>query len=140
MVARAVELYRDVAETKEIVLTAHVPDDVVVQADGTRLEQVAANLIDNAVKYTPAGGRVDIEVEADGDRARLRVRDTGVGIPADELPHIWDRLFRGDTSRAERGLGLGLSLVKAVVEAHGGTVGVQSEPGKGSVFTIVLPS
>jgi len=140
VVNRAVELYRDVADAKGIVLTAHTPDDVVVVADGTRLEQVAANLIDNAVKYTPAGGRVDAEVFADGGGARLTVRDTGVGIPPDELPHIWDRLFRGDTSRAERGLGLGLSLVKAVVQAHGGTVEVESQPGNGSTFTILLPS
>ena len=66
----------------------------------------------------------------------LRVRDTGAGIPADELPRIFDRLFRGDTSRTERGLGLGLSLVKAIVEAHGGTVEVGSEPGRGSTFTV----
>ena len=69
----------------------------------------------------------------------MRVRDTGSGIPGDELPRIFDRLFRGDTSRAERGLGLGLSLVKAVVEAHGGTVSAESEPGRGSVFTVRLP-
>ncbi len=69
----------------------------------------------------------------------MRVCDTGPGIPSDELPRIWDRLFRGDTSRAERGLGLGLSLVKAVVEAHGGSVAVQSEPGQGSAFTVSLP-
>jgi signal transduction histidine kinase len=140
VVARVIDLYGDVADAKGIVLTAHTPDDVVVEADGTRLEQVAANLIDNAVKYTPAGGRVDVEVRANGDRALLSVRDTGLGIPPDELPRIWDRLFRGDTSRAERGLGLGLSLVKAVVEAHGGAVEVRSEPGKGSAFTISLPS
>ena len=91
------------------------------------------------MKYTPAGGRVDVEVLADGTRARLRVRDTGLGIRPDELPRIWDRLFRGDTSRTERGLGLGLSLVKAVVEAHGGTVEVESEPGQGSTFTVSLP-
>ena len=138
VVARAMELYGDVADAKGVVLTAHTPNDIVVEADGTRLEQVAANLIDNAVKYTPAGGRVDVEVLADGNRALLRVRDTGVGIRPDELPRIWDRLFRGDTSRAERGLGLGLSLVKAVVEAHGGSVEVQSEPGRGSAFTISL--
>jgi signal transduction histidine kinase len=139
VVARAVDLYRDVADAKGIVLTAHTPVDVVVVADGTRIEQVAANLIDNALKYTPGGGRVDVEVLADGSRAQLRVRDTGSGIRPDELPHIWDRLFRGDSSRTERGLGLGLSLVKAVVEAHGGTVRVESEPGTGSVFTISLP-
>jgi signal transduction histidine kinase len=113
---------------------------VTVTADRTRLEQVAANLIDNAVKYTPRDGRVDVTVASDGDRAVLRVSDTGPGIPADELPRIWDRLFRGDTSRTERGLGLGLSLVKAIVEAHGGTVGVTSEPGKGSTFEVRLPT
>jgi len=117
------------------------PDDppIVVMGDRTRLEQVAANLIDNALKYTPAGGRVDVEIGRDGTSALLRVRDTGSGIPADEIPRIFDRLFRGDKSRAERGLGLGLSLVKAVVGAHGGTVNVESEPGRGSVFTVRLP-
>ena len=139
VVGRAIDLYRDVAEAKGVMLTVAAPADIVVTADRTRLEQVAANLIDNAVKYTPPGGRVDVEVLRDADAAVLRVRDTGPGIPADELPRIFDRLFRGDTSRAERGLGLGLSLVKAVVEAHGGTVEVESEPGRVSVFTVRLP-
>jgi heavy metal sensor kinase len=139
VVARAVDLYRDVADAKGAALLADAPGDIVVTADRTRLEQVAANLIDNALKYTPAGGRVDVEVGREGDVALLRVRDTGTGIPPDELSRIFDRLFRGDTSRAERGLGLGLSLVKAVVEAHGGTVSVESEPGRGSVFTVRLP-
>lgn len=137
--ARAVDLYRDVADAKGVTIVADTPADVVVVADRTRLEQVAANLIDNAVKYTPPGGRVHVEVKRTVDAAVLRVRDTGPGIPADELPLIFDRLFRGDTSRTERGLGLGLSVVKAVVEAHGGTVDVGSEPGRGSVFTVSLP-
>jgi signal transduction histidine kinase len=140
IVARAVDLYREVAEARGVALAATVSDDVVVTADRTRLEQVAANLIDNAVKYTPAGGRVDVEVGRDERGALLRVRDTGPGIPADELPRIFDRLFRGDTSRAERGLGLGLSLVKAFVEAHAGTIEVSSEPGRGAVFTVHLPN
>lgn len=138
--ARAVELYRDVADAKGVALVASLASDVVVMADETRAEQVAANLIDNAVKYTPAGGRVDVEVVREGGQAVLRVRDTGAGIRPDELPRIWDRLFRGDTSRTERGLGLGLSLVKAIVEAHGGTVEVSSEPGRGSTFTVALPA
>src|SRR5439155_1319748 len=140
VVDRAVDLYRDVAEAKGVRLTVAPGDAVVVSGDRTRLEQVAANLIDNAVKYTAAGGRVDVEVARDGDDAGLRVRDTGAGIPADELPRIWDRLFRGDASRTERGLGLGLSLVKAIVEAHGGTVHVTSEPGRGQTFQVRLPS
>ncbi len=139
VVSRAVDLYRDVADTRGVTLDTHVRAEPVVNADRTRLEQVAANLIDNAVKYTPAGGRVDVEVDGVGGRALVRVRDTGPGIPADEVPRIWDRLFRGDTSRAERGLGLGLSVVKAVVEAHGGTVEVESTPGRGSTFTVALP-
>ena len=139
IVDRAVDLYKDVAEAKGVALTIHA-EPVTVTADRTRLEQVAANLIDNAVKYTPRDGRVDVTVARDGDRAVLRVSDTGPGIPADELPRIWDRLFRGDTSRTERGLGLGLSLVKAIVEAHGGTAGVTSEPGQGSTFEVRLPT
>ena len=139
VVGRAMDLYRDVAEAKGVTLTADAPADVVVVGDRTRLEQVAANLIDNAVKYTATGGRVDVEVRGENGRAVLRVRDTGPGIPADELTRIFDRLFRGDRSRAERGLGLGLSLVKAIVEAHDGTVEVNSEPGRGAVFTVTLP-
>jgi signal transduction histidine kinase len=137
--ARAVDLYRDVADAKGVTIVADATADAVVSGDRVRLEQAAANLIDNAVKYTPRGGRVLVDVQRERDRALLRVRDTGVGIPADEQPRIWDRLFRGDKSRAERGLGLGLSLVKAIIEAHGGTVTVVSEPGQGSTFTMSLP-
>ncbi|OLE79223.1 MAG: hypothetical protein AUF76_17345 [Acidobacteria bacterium 13_1_20CM_2_65_9] len=151
VVERAVDLYKDVADAKGVTLSVSPSPvasgfsrtggdtDVVVNGDRTRLEQVAANLIDNAVKYTPSGGRVAVEVRRENGNAVLRVRDTGPGIPPDELPRIWTRLFRGDASRAERGLGLGLSLVKAIVEAHGGTVAVESEPGKESVFTVSLP-
>jgi signal transduction histidine kinase len=139
VVSRAVELYRDVADGKGIVLRSEGDRDVAVRGDRVRLEQVAANLIDNAVKYTPAGGQVVVTIERQPDRALLRVSDTGPGIPEDELPRLWDRLVRGDTSRTERGLGLGLSLVKAIVEAHGGTVAVASELGRGSTFSVTLP-
>jgi signal transduction histidine kinase len=148
VLARATDLYREVADAKGVAmvvrtgtgaLDATAQPDAVVMGDRTRLEQVAANLIDNALKYTPPGGRVEVEIGADNQVAVLRVRDTGPGILAAEMPRIFDRLFRGDTSRTERGLGLGLSLVKAVVEAHGGTVSVESEPGRGAVFTVRLP-
>jgi signal transduction histidine kinase len=139
VVSRAIDLYRDVADSKGVALTAHAASGVLVHGDRTRLEQVAANLIDNAVKYTSPGGRVEVEVAVRHDRALLRVRDTGIGIREDDLPHIWERLFRGDSGLSERGLGLGLSLVKAIIEAHGGTVEVVSELGKGSTFTVGLP-
>jgi signal transduction histidine kinase len=137
--ARAVDLYRDVAETRNVSLTLREAPGLIVTADATRMQQVAANLIDNAVKYTAGGGRVDVEVSRDDGHALLRIHDTGIGIPTSELPRIWDRLFRGDASRTERGLGLGLSLVQAIVRAHGGTVEVSSQVGKGSTFTVRLP-
>ncbi len=143
VVDRAVDLYRDVAEAKGVALvSAAGPTDAeaTVNGDRTRLEQVAANLLDNAVKYTPSGGRVEIAARREAHDALLRVSDTGPGIGADELPRIWDRLFRGDRSRTERGLGLGLSFVKAIVEAHGGSVTVASQPGAGATFDVRLPN
>ena len=139
VVDEARDLYADLAEDKHVALTARVPPDLVLIADRSRLRQVVANLLDNAVKYTPEGGRVEVEGLADGNEATLNVRDTGIGIAGGELPHVWERLYRGDASRSERGLGLGLSLVKAVVTAHGGRVNVSSRPGAGSVFSITLP-
>jgi signal transduction histidine kinase len=103
------------------------------------MRQVLANLVDNAVKYTPDNGQVAIDAAAAEDEVVITVSDTGPGIPEDELPHVWSRLYRGDKSRSTRGLGLGLSLVRAIVEAHGGRVSVWSEPGAGSRFDVHLP-
>jgi len=111
-----------------------------VAGDRNRLAQAIANLLDNAVKYTRAGGQVVIAAGTTDGAARVTVTDTGIGISPDDLPHIWDRLYRGDRSRSERGLGLGLSLVKAIALAHGGRVSVESTPGRGSVFTLHLPA
>jgi signal transduction histidine kinase len=102
---------------------------------------VAVNLISNGIKYTPEGGRVTVSLVRTGDDAELRVRDTGIGIPAEHLPHIFDRFYKADASRAgvTGGSGLGLSIVKAIVERHGGTISVASRPGR-TVFEMVLPT
>jgi signal transduction histidine kinase len=97
------------------------------------------NLLDNAIKYTPRGGRVDITAQERVKEVSILVRDSGIGIAAEEIPHIWERLYRSDKSRAERGLGLGLSLVKAIVQAHGGRMEVDSQLGGGSTFRLTLP-
>jgi signal transduction histidine kinase len=133
------DLYGYVAAERGISLEASSPPELEVDADVNRLRQVIANLLDNAMKYTKPGGRVTIEASRDGTRALIRVRDSGVGIPASELPHIWERLYRGDRSRSTPGLGLGLSLVRAIVQAHGGEVSVRSRPEEGSEFQVSLP-
>jgi signal transduction histidine kinase len=94
--------------------------------------------VDNALKYTPEGGNVRFSCTAESGRVTVRVGDTGIGIPPSEQPRIWERLYRGDKSRSQRGLGLGLSLVKAIVEAHRGEVSVQSRPGEGSEFAVTI--
>jgi signal transduction histidine kinase len=134
------DLYEDSAEAAGVTLTANVPAGLIVAADRDRLRQALANLVDNAIKYTPRDGRVDVEAAAEQDHVEIRVRDTGVGIADQDLPRIFDRLYRGDQSRTTRGIGLGLSLVRAYVEAQGGSVTVTTSPGKGSTFTIKLPN
>jgi signal transduction histidine kinase len=132
------DLYHLVAQEKGVALAASVAANLEVMADRGRLRQVLANLVDNAIKYTLKGGRVEISTARDDGHAVVRIRDTGIGIPPAELPRIWDRLYRGDGSRAQPGLGLGLSLVRAVIHAHGGRIGVISTPGVGTEFTIML--
>ena len=139
VVEEAVALYADEAEDNGIALQSAVPADLQVIGDQTRLRQVFANLIENAVKYTERGGRIDIDARAADGFVSVTLSDTGIGIAPEHLPHVWDRLYRADASRTARGLGLGLSLVKAVVEAHGGHVNVSSVPRQGSVFTVRLP-
>jgi signal transduction histidine kinase len=136
----ALELFGDLAEEKGVALRAADAPALAVDGDRNRLRQVVANLVDNAVKYTPSGGEIRLEARREDAEAVLTVADTGIGIPPGDLPRIWDRLFRGDRSRSERGLGLGLSLVRAIVEAHGGRAEVQSEPGRGTRFTLRLPA
>jgi signal transduction histidine kinase len=135
----AIDLYDLVSSERGVHIVTRLTPGVLVSVDRARIRQVCANLLDNALKYTAPGGHVDVTVTSDASMGVLSVGDTGMGISPEDLPRVWDRLYRGDRSRTERGLGLGLSLVKAVVEAHGGQVRLQSEVGVGSTFEVKLP-
>jgi len=135
-----IELYQYVAEEKKISVETDFNGPCEASVDLIRIRQVFANLLDNAIKYTPAGGKVTIRARRENGSAVIRVRDNGIGIPAGEQEKIWDRLYRGDKSRSQRGLGLGLSLVRAIVRAHQGTATVSSQPDNGSEFTITIPA
>jgi len=139
LIGEVCDVYRYVAEEKNISMNLKVTDRPGITADPGRMRQVLGNLLDNAVKYTAAGGRIDIEASRSRTEMVIRIRDTGIGVPPEELPRIWERLYRGDQSRSQRGLGLGLNLVKAIVEAHGGRIEVLSSPGRGSTFSVYLP-
>ncbi|PYJ86507.1 MAG: hypothetical protein DME22_05065 [Verrucomicrobia bacterium] len=139
LVRDVTDLYQIVAEEKKVALNAKLPDRLQIQADRNRIQQALANLLDNAIKYTGPDGNVEVAAYQKDHEAILTVKDSGMGISTEDLPRIWDRLYRGDKSRNEKGLGLGLSLVKAVVRAHHGSVEVASEVGRGSVFTVHLP-
>jgi len=130
------------AEQKQVVLTTTVePGAEIVPGDPMRLEQALQNLAANALRHTPVGGRVEFRAESHDQHVVIRVRDTGAGIAPEHLPHIFDRFFKADPSRAgeKTGSGLGLSIVKAIVERHGGTVSASSQAGQGTEFIIRLP-
>jgi two-component system phosphate regulon sensor histidine kinase PhoR len=130
---------RSIAAGVELDLEA--PEEVFVDADRNRLTQVALNLLDNALRHTPAGGTVTVEVASEGSNALLRVRDTGRGIPYHDLPHIFERFYVVNRSRSREhtGTGLGLSIARHLVEAHGGTLTAHSIYGRGSTFVCRLP-
>ncbi len=143
VINRAAEAVRPLVEQRRHELTIQLSSGPLrVDADPTRLEQVIANLLTNAVKYSEEGGKIAVSAVRRGGEVVIAVRDTGVGIPAEMLPRIFDMFTQVDRSlaRSEGGLGIGLTLVKQLVEMHGGTVAVASEPGKGSEFTIRLPA
>jgi signal transduction histidine kinase len=139
LVAEIVELFELVTEDKGITQTSEVPVELICFGDRDRLRQVLANLLDNALKYTPSGGKVKISAQAAVDGVVIACQDSGIGISEEDAPKIWDRLYRADKSRSQRGLGLGLSLVRAFINAHGGRAEVQSTPGQGSTFIVHLP-
>ncbi len=129
------------AEDKDISVQCKSSSGVLVQGDRARLKQVVVNLLDNAIKYTPGGGSIQLNVTRQNGHAILDVIDSGIGIPAEAVPHVFERFFRVDKarSREEGGAGLGLSIVKSICTAHGAEVEVESAVGKGSRFRVSLP-
>jgi PAS domain S-box-containing protein len=139
LVSDAVDLLRPIAAASSLDLTADIAEGLPpVLADRDRIEQVLSNLIGNAIKFTPRRGGITVRVDRDGEVVRLAVSDTGPGISADQLPHIFRRFWQGDRVD-RRGIGLGLPIAKAIVEAHGGRIWAESEPGWGSTFYVTLP-
>lgn len=141
-VRHVIETVRQAWEAKRHTLQVRLPDDMPpVLGNPLRLRQVVSNLLDNAIKYTPEGGQIRVVLEADGDFQILRVADTGIGVAQKDLPYIFDKFYRSDEA-IERfsGTGLGLSIVKGIVERHNGRIWVDSQVGKGTTFTVMLPS
>jgi two-component system, OmpR family, phosphate regulon sensor histidine kinase PhoR len=144
LVTEVVDTLREVARTqRKVALTTRLPPDLPpVEADRERLRQALTNLVQNALRYTPAGGAVLVSAEQQGDRIALAVTDTGIGIAPEDLPHVFERFYRTDRARGRDtgGTGLGLAIVKGAVDAMGGQITVESRVGSGSRFTITLAS
>ena len=137
-----IDLYEIVAEQKEISIVideASTKSKLDIYVDRKKIRQALANLIDNAIKYSPEHSEIIVSFYKHNQQAIIKITDQGIGINPQELPHIWKRLYRGENSRAEKGIGLGLSLVKSIVEAHNGSVDVKINTTKGSTFIIRLP-
>ena len=134
---RAADEFAGAYEAEEVRLSVDL-QEAKVEADATRIHQVVSNLLSNALKFTPSGGEVRFELRAEEGTAVIRVSDSGPGIPPEELPLVFDRFFRGKGSRA-RGSGIGLTVARELVRAHGGKIEVESEPGTGTTFTVRLP-
>jgi two-component system phosphate regulon sensor histidine kinase PhoR len=140
LISQAVERLNLQAERVGLVIEVDCPADLPpVLADLPRLEQVIVNLLHNAIKFTPAGGRVKLSARAEGDYVIFAVQDTGVGIPADDLPRIFERFYKADRARSGGGTGLGLAISRHLVEAHGGKIWAESVEGRGSTFYFSIP-
>ncbi len=139
IISEACTMLQPLAQGQAVELRITPPDpDVQVHADPGRLLQVLSNLIGNALKFTPEGGRVELRAGSDADSALIQVEDTGPGIPPDQIPRLFNRYWQASTAD-RRGVGLGLSIARGIIEAHGGRIWVESEPGRGSTFSVVLP-
>jgi two-component system phosphate regulon sensor histidine kinase PhoR len=141
LVRQSVEAARPAVAGAQLTLEARLPEDLVVNVDPQRFSQVVDNLVSNAVKYTPAGGRIEVDLSVTDDRVELVVRDTGIGISMRDRTHVFSRFFRAPHAARQsiQGIGLGLSITKAIVDSHGGRIEVESEVGRGSTFRVRLP-
>jgi signal transduction histidine kinase len=138
VIGEALDLFRPIAEEKNIHLVSQLPDRVIIRGNIHGLQRIVVNLLDNAIKYTPAGGTVSVSLRDENDPVEIVVHDTGIGISEEDLPLVFNRLYRCDSSRSQPGFGLGLSLALAVARAHGGNITATSQPGRGSTFTVTL--
>ena len=139
LVGDLVDQHQIPAEAQGVRLSAELPPTCMIYADRIQIERLVSNLLGNAIKYTPAGGKVNVRLLGEGERVKFIVEDTGVGIAADHLPHIFDRFYRVPSADPEKGLGLGLSFVAWIVKAHGGVIEVDSKLQQGTRFTVFLP-
>lgn len=140
LVRDACALFGTMAEDKGLTLVCDIPEACEILGDIRSIQRMLSNLLDNAIKYTASGGIVRVRVpECTGNTPAITVTDTGIGISAEDLPHIFERFYRCDRSRSQAGTGLGLSLARAIARAHGGDITVESRPGQGSAFTVTLP-
>jgi len=141
LVREVVQTFEPVAADRGISFDSFVAPGLTIKGDRARLSQMLANLLDNSLKYTPNGGQVRLHAECDpgGNGAFITVSDSGSGIPGKDLPHIFERYYRGDKSRSGPGVGLGLPFVQGIVNAHGGSIAVESQPGRGALFRVSLP-
>lgn len=140
LMGRALDDMKILAEQKDIETSLSSQDNLILDGDESQLRRLLVNLLDNAIKYTSRKGKVTVMVHKDGVNAKVIVSDTGIGIPPDELPYIFDRFYQvAHSRRVNHGFGLGLSIAKSIVESHRGTISVESQPNQGTTFTVSLP-
>jgi heavy metal sensor kinase len=140
IVEETCEIFRPIAEDKNTRIIKKLADNTFIWADNQKLQRVVSNLLDNALKYTPAGGIITVTVEGDKKQVIVSVNDNGIGISRDDLPHIFRRFYRCDRSRSQPGTGLGLSWARAIIQAHGGHISATSTLNERSTFTVTLPN
>lgn len=140
LIHSACELFDPIAQEKDVRLVTVLPESLMIEGDVSKMQRLITNLLENAIKYNRHGGTVSISVTEDQQRVNIEVEDTGLGIAEEELPRIFDRFYRCDHSRSQSGIGLGLSLAKAIAKAFGGDIHVRSALNKGSSFLVQLPA